>query len=255
MFRSSRIRNLLTLTAIAASLCLPSQGASLPSEKDRRISNPPAALKSIGWPRLYKYSKYFNAKTYDVHILGTTEVSDEKMLLVAEFIDNMISALKSPQDRAKFAGHHICLIGNKDPDLGELGSIPNQRNAGGKNVTLLTADLINHIARDDQGNEFFRAWNIPAHEFGHTIEMKLELQKRSDQVFSSNVGNYNLKMKREYFAWASETWFNSSRSKVTRDKMPKWQYDYLATIFDAANKWVPASVSQQGQAVLPIKRN
>ena len=62
-------------------------------------------------------------------------------------------------------------------------------------------------------------------------------------------------MKREYFAWASETWFNSSRSKVTRDKMPKWQYDYLATIFDAANKWVPASVSQQGQAVPRIKRN
>jgi hypothetical protein len=55
-------------------------------------------------------------------------------------------------------------------------------------------------------------------------------------------------MKREYFAWASETWFNSSRSKVTRDKMPKWQYDYLATIFDAANKWMPASDSQQGQA-------
>jgi hypothetical protein len=111
------------------------------------------------------------------------------------------------------------------------------------------------MARDDQGNEFFRGWNIPAHEFGHSIELKLELQKRSDQVFSSNVGNYNLKMKREYFAWASETWFNSSRSKVTRDKMPKWQYDYLATIFDAANKWMPASDSQQGQAVPRIKRN
>lgn len=131
MFRSSRIRNLLTLTAIAASLCLPSQGASLPSEKIGALAIP-RSPKSIGWPRLYKYSKYFNTKTYDVHILGTTEVSDEKMLLVAEFIDNMISALKSPQDRAKFAGHHICLIGSKDPDLGELGSVPNQRNAGGR---------------------------------------------------------------------------------------------------------------------------
>jgi hypothetical protein len=30
--------------------------------------------------------------------------------------------------------------------------------------------------------------------------------------------------------------------------MPKWQYDYLSTIFDAANKWMPASDSQQGQA-------
>jgi hypothetical protein len=151
MFRSSRIRNLLTLTAIAASLCLPSQGASLPSEKDRRISNPPAALKSIGWPRLYKYSKYFNTKTYNVHILGTAEVSDERMLLVAEFIDNMISALKSSQDRAKFAGHHICLIGSKDPDLGELGSVPNQRNAGGKNVTLLTADVIKGMSFSGDG--------------------------------------------------------------------------------------------------------
>lgn len=208
--------------------------------KGRAHRQAPSALRILGWQKRYEYSKYWNTKKFDVHILGTSAVSDEKMRQVAEFVDNMISALKSPQDRARFAGHQICLIGSEDPSLGEAGNIPNQRNGARKDVTLLDVDLINHVAADSRGNRFFRGWNIAAHEFGHSIEFKLGLQERSDRVFSSNSGNYDPNLKREYFAWATEKWFNSSRSKVTRDKIAKWEYDYLATVYDAENEWVPA---------------
>jgi len=177
-------------------------------------------------------------KTFDVHVVATNAVSNDKMCQVANFIDIMISTLKYPQDRLKFAGHVIILIGSADPAFGVKNNGTLHRNTGDLNFTVLDVDMINHISVDNSnGNQFFRAWNIPVHEFGQTIELKLNLTAKTDQLFPQNDLEYDPNHKREYFPWAAQKWFNSDG----RDKMAPWEYSYLASVFDPNNTWFPAN--------------
>jgi hypothetical protein len=172
--------------------------------------------------------------TFDVHVVATNAVGNDKMCQVAKFIDKMISTLKYPQDRIKFAGHRIILIGSADP---AFDGIPH-RNTGGLNFTVLDVDMINDTAVDSNGNQFFRAWNIPVHEFGRTIEFKLNLTAKTDQLYPQNDIKYDPNHKREHFPWAAQKWFDSNK---TRDKMATWEYSYLASVFDPNNTWIPAN--------------
>lgn len=181
-------------------------------------------------------------KTFDIHVVATNAVGNDKMCLVAKFIDKMISTLKYPQDRAKFAGNRIILIGSADPAFGVKKNGTPQRNGGALNYTVLDVDMINVMAVDPNGNQFFRAWNIPVHEFAHTIERKLNLTVKSDQLFPQNNPNYDPNTKREYFSWAVQKWFNSSgMPNKTRDKMTPWEYSYIASVLDPNNTWIPAN--------------
>lgn len=195
----------------------------------------------VKYSEIYNYVKYMHMKTFDVHVVATYAVSNDKMCQVAKFIDKMISTLKYPQDRIKFTGHTIILIGSADPAFGVKKNGTPHRNTGNLNFTVLDVDMINHMAVDSNGNQFFRAWNIPVHEFAHTIEFKLNLTAKTDQLYPQNDPKYDPNHKREYFPWAAEKWFNSNVFNVTRDKMAPWEYSYLVSVFDPNNTWIPAN--------------
>lgn len=179
-----------------------------------------------------------NTKKFNVHVVATNSVSNDKMCKVARLIDNMISCLKYRQDH--FNGHKIILIGSSDPPFNVKKDGSPQRNTGMLNYTVLDVDMINHVAIDKiTGEQFYRGWNVPIHEFGHTIEFKLDLTGKSDIIFPQNIQNYNIDTHREYFPWATEKWFNNNRYNVTRDSMPEWEYAYLSTVFDSNNTWFP----------------
>lgn len=180
-------------------------------------------------------------KTFDIHVVATNAVSNDKMCQVAKFTDKMISALKYPQDRMKFAGHMIILIGSADPAFGVKKNGTPHRNTGNLDFTVLDVDMINHMAVDPNGNQFFRAWNIPVHELAHTIEFKLNLTGKTNQLYPQNDPKYDLSYKREYFPWSAQKWFNSDAFNKTRDKMAPWEYSYLASVFDPNNTWIPAN--------------
>lgn len=189
---------------------------------------------------IYQYSKYTKTPRHGINIIATNNASDDKTCLVSEFTDNMISALRRPEDRTKFAGHTIVLIGAADPafNIKSHDGSP-QRNGGAKNHTILDVDMINHYATNKTTGEiFYRGWNVPVHELGHSIELKLELQTQSDIFYSMKPG-YNNDFPREYWAWSCGAWFNSNTKNKTRDQMDKDEYEYLSKTFDVNNNWLP----------------
>lgn len=214
-------------------------------QKDLPIESPPPGLQPV-W-RIYRPVKYLKIEPYNIHVLGTATVSDWMMRESHLLITNMVAALTRAEDREKLAGHQAFLITDADPALpGTTG----QRNGGGKGRSLFNEELVCREAVDTIRPTLapaYRGWNTPVHEFGHSIEFALGLQARSDALFSKHVKNYNPKVAREYFAWAVEAWFESASHSKGRGAMPKWQYDYLATVFSAANTWKPDNTPRAGR--------
>jgi hypothetical protein len=238
----------LTPTLVGAGEAPPPANDLPPSEtapQELRIEQPPAGIK-LAWP-IYRPVKYLEIKPYGIHLLGTASVSDWMMRESYDLIFQMVSALRNAEDRAKFTGHQAFVITDADPALpGTAG----QRNGGSKgrslfNEALVCTEAVDTI-RPDHAPEY-RGWNTPVHEFGHAIEFMLGLQRRSDALFSKHARNYNPKVAREYFAWAVEAWFESSKATKSRDAMPDWQRDYLSTIFSAENKWKPDNSPRAGR--------
>lgn len=189
---------------------------------------------NIPWSDIYTFTKHLKSDIYKVDIYGTLPVTDEKMYQLSLFVDSYINCLKYSNDRMKFVGHILCLIGSLDPSLGVYGSKPGQRNGGGKNKTLLDVDMINHYVEVNNGVSFFRGWDIPIHEMAHSTEFKLGLVIASDTIFMSNIKRYNFSLSREYFPWAVQKWFNSfNRFKITRSDMVDWEYNYISEIFNS----------------------
>jgi hypothetical protein len=206
-----------------------------------RIGKPPAGAQTI-W-LFYKPTQYLYIDELKIHVFGTATVSEWMMRESYVLIKNMVSALKQPENRQKFAGHQAFLITDSDPDLTKIGSVPGHRNTGGRGFSLFNEVLVCAKAVDTirpNAKPEYRGWNTPVHEFGHSIEHTLKLEPRSNEVFTKNIPNYNSKVAREYFAWATEQWFASDRAgSQGRKTMPKWKYEYLATIFSDDNEWVP----------------
>ena len=99
-------------------------------------------------------------------------------------------------------------------------------------------DILGSTLRPN-GAGSYRAWNTPVHEFGHAIEETLGLHARTANVHSANRDDYKRSI-REYFAWGTQEWFASAAdAKWNRDMMNDWEHDYLATVFDVENAWVP----------------
>lgn len=180
-----------------------------------------------------------------IHVFGTETVSEWMMQQSFVLIHSMVSALKQPEDRRKFAGHQAFLITDKDPDLTSIGSVAGHRNTGGSGFSLFNEVLVCAKAVDTirpNAPPEYRGWDTPVHEFGHSIELTLRLEARSDKIFSSNLPNYDPKVAREYFAWATQMWFASDRvPSQGRQAMPRWEYEYMATIFSTDDEWVPCS--------------
>ncbi len=188
----------------------------------------------------YTPTQYLHIEEFDIHILGTPSVSEWMMREGCEVVENMVRALKAAEDRAKMAGHLAYFITNDDPSV---GYIPGHRNTGGDGFSLFSEELVCATAADTlypNGAGSYRAWNTPVHEFGHAIEITLGLQARSDAVYSANANDYNSSQRREYIAWGTQEWFASAADpKWTRETMHDWEFEYMATIFDVENAWVP----------------
>ncbi|MFA5191337.1 MAG: hypothetical protein WC740_11460 [Verrucomicrobiia bacterium] len=206
-----------------------------------KIEKPPAGVQTI-W-LFYKPTQYLQIQEFKIHVFGTATVSEWMMRESYVLIHNMVAALKRDEDRRKFAGHQAFLITDADPDLTQIGAVPGHRNTGGRGFSLFNEVLVCAKAVDTirpNAPPAYRGWNTPVHEFGHAIEHTLKLESRSDKLFSKNTPNYNSKVAREYFAWATGKWFASDRvGSPGRKALPKWEYDYLATIFSEDNEWVP----------------
>lgn len=203
-----------------------------------RIKSPPFGVQTL-W-LYYRPDKYVQVERYDLHVFGTPSSSDWMVKESCDLVVHMISAIKRPEDRAKFSGHQLFCITDEDPDL--IGSREGHRNTGMKGGSLFNEVLVCAMAVDSirpGAAPVYRAWDTPVHEFGHAIEHTLGLESRSDEIYSKNVKNYNPKVAREYFAWATQRWFNSSGGGRGREGFARWEYDYLASIFSADNCWVP----------------
>lgn len=225
---------------VALCVCLVHAGARNGSETEELapIVVPPFGAHNR-WP-IYNFTQYLYSKKYDVHILGTPGVSEWMMRESQNLVEQLIGALKSPEDRKKFAGHRNYLVTDADPSI--PGAVLGHRNTGGKGLSMFnemmacatSVDTIRPNAKPAK-----REWGTPVHEFAHSVEHTLGLEKRSDEVYSKNLKNYDSKVAREYFTWSVQRWFDSLRPKQTRESMPKWEYDYIASVFDAANNWKP----------------
>ena len=173
-------------------------------------------------------------------------------------INHMVASLRLYNDRKKFSGHQAFLITNADPDLSIIGATKGHRNTGmlGKslfNEALVCTTAVDTIRPNDQA--IYRGWETPIHEFGHAIEHTLQLESRSDAVFSKNVPNYNPKQAREYFAAATEEWFSARIGSKGREAMPEWKFKYLSSIFSKDDPWIPNNKPRQEQTAKPKSPN
>lgn len=206
------------------------------------ITKPPEGVQTM-WP-FYKPTKYIHIEKFDIHVLGTETVSDWMMEESSVLIYNMVAGLKNREDQRAFRGHQAFIITDHDPDLSKVGASPGHRNTGGKGFSLFNEAIVCTKAVDTirpNGAPVYRAWDTPVHEFAHAIEHTLELESKSDQCFKTHVSQYNPKVAREYFSWATQLWYSSDRvPSLGRQSMPEWQYEFLAEIFNESQVWLPS---------------
>lgn len=207
-------------------------------EKGVEIKVPPFGIHNH-WP-IYNFTQYLYTEQYNFHTLGTPGVSEWMMRESQILTQKMIDALLHSKDRRKFSGHRNYLVTDYDPSI--PGATKGHRNTGTRGFSMFNETLACATAVDTlypEGLPERRAWNTPVHEFGHAIEFTLGLEERSDQVYKKHIPNYNPKVAREYFAWSVQRWFDSMHPLRTRENMQEWEYNYLASVFDAENRWKP----------------
>ena len=228
------------ILSIAAALSLGSATAQTTSSLV--ITSPPVGAQTQ-WSSVYPAAKYLKIEKYNIHILGSATVSDWFMRESYALINNMVGAMKNPAQQAKFSGHQAFLITNQDPDLTFLGaSVPvGQRNSGNKGWSVFNEDLVGVTAADAMypgTTPVFRGWETPVHEFGHAVELTLDLSARTAAVRQANLGTNVGANPGERYAWAVENWF-ATKPGWFRAALPTWERDYLAEVFNINNTWSP----------------
>jgi len=188
-----------------------------------------------------------NEPPIKLHIHGTANVTEWVMNGTARMATNILASLRNPEDIMKFDNHNIYVITDNDPD------IPNAKDVGHKNTgnakyTIINQALICATAIDTLYPNLlpaWRAWDTPIHELGHSIEFALNLQEKSDSIYSTTT-DYNINASREYFAWQTEQWFDADLSfhgDVLLEKrlaLSSEKFDYFSSIFDASDNWRPS---------------
>ena len=81
----------------------------------------------------------------------------------------------------------------------------------------------------------------PIHEFGHSVELQLEIRDQTVEFHRSNNPNYVSVSDAEYFASATQSWFNSDYTyHRTRDSIPAFERVYMGTVYAEEVVWVPS---------------
>lgn len=111
--------------------------------------------------------------------------------------------------------------------------------ASSNGTTVITEEMMNKEGVYTRGgaDKSYREFEQVVHEFGHAIDMICNLntqnQRMASTAFPSNPA--------EWFPWEVQEWFNSAHSSggQYRAKMDKRERDYVATVFDSQNTWLP----------------
>jgi hypothetical protein len=165
----------------------------------------------------FTFTKYLYEPTYKLNIFGTKGVDGSFMKRSCLVLSNIMKAMQ-PSLRSKMEGYRAHF--KVESDGGTGGSA-----APG---TILKIEYMcgpKAVGKD---------WETLPHEFGHSIELTLGLEAKSDKIFSAH-SPYENKYAREYFAWASQRWFSDGRANMTA-----WEKDYTSTIYMASNSYVPS---------------
>ena len=225
---------------------------SLESGTAQVITSPPTGLNKR-YSTTYSYTKYLWLSQYNIHILGTANVSDWFMRESYGMLNNVMGAMR-PEKRAAFSGHQALLITDLDPDLTFLGGggPVGQRNTGSLGWSLFNEALVCTSYTDilyPNSAAVFRGWETPIHEFGHTIELTLNLTGRTLALMKANFAPTVAPYPAETYAWAVEQWFQDTPVKY-RSNLEVWKKNYLAEVFNTSNTWTP--VYTQRPLALPV---
>ena len=211
-----------------------------PEVTEDDITTPPSGAQQyiVGH---YDVTKYLLLEKYQVHVFGTAGASDWMMVNAYELARNMIDAIQTEENRQIFTGHHIFVITDDDPIV--PNGIAGQRNTGNPEYTIMNEELVCATAvdtiRPDNAPEY-RAWDTPIHEFGHSVEIGLGLTATSIQYQSENNPDYQEAYGWEYFAWATERWFNAKlNDQCGTQALPQFEANFLGSVFNPSNIWKP----------------
>ena len=207
---------------------------------EANITTPPEGIQTqiVGY---YAVTKYLQVLSPQMHIFGTSNVSDWMMVRTHEMAENIVSSITTKARRKKFAGHHIFVITDVDPIV--PGGVPGQRNTGNSLYTIINQVLVCASTVDSirpESTPVFRSWDTPIHEFGHAIELALGLRDTTVSLHKDKNPNFDANVSSEYFAWASENWFDARITGTCGvDAMDKFEGDYFLTIFSGESIWKP----------------
>jgi hypothetical protein len=202
------------------------------------ITSPPVGSQTSWLATKYPAAKYLKIEKYNIHILGTSTVSDWFMRESYDVLSNIVGAMKNPADRAKFSGFQAILCTNEDPDL---GGTPGHRNSGGAGWSLFNEAIVRVTAVDTirpYDAAVYRGWETPIHEFGHAVEATLNLFERT-KAYHAAYGYPLVGVELdESYAWALQTWFPTASGGV-RSNLRIGMFNYLSEVFDVNNTWKP----------------
>lgn len=212
------------------------------SATDADITTPPAGAQTY-LTDTYSPTKYLavDAAGVHLHVLGSSSVSNWMMVQTHSMAKNIVESIASAHQRAKFEGHQFLVITDSDP------VIPNaragQRNTGAVGYTvvnevLVCATAVDTIRPDDAA--VYRAWDTPIHEFGHSIERTLGIKPVTMSLESKANPNYDSNVSDEYFAWATQKWFNADlQGRCGFDAIDSFENGYLYSVYKTSQIWKP----------------
>ena len=115
------------------------------------------------------------------------------------------------------------------------------------NETVITEEMMCRKGTFMRGlkDDAYREFEQVVHEYGHTLNY---------QFFKSfNIDKNPMSYSGEWFPWQMQTWFNSAQStgaSKNRASLNQPTRDFLATIFDEGNTWLPPRLFR---TVAPIR--
>ena len=206
------------------------------------IATPPSGLQKY-YADTYTSTKYLpvNADGVQMYVFGTAGVSDWMMVQTEEMARNVTLSIASSSDRSKLSGHEFIVITDNDPEI--PNSRPGQRNTGADvytviNEVLVCATAVDTIRPDDPAE--YRAWDTPIHEFGHSVERALGIKPITVALEKRRNPNYSDDVSDEYFAWATQNWFNANlQGRCGLGSIGSYEYSYLFSIYKTDSIWKP----------------
>ena len=207
------------------------------------ITSPPVGSQTSFLAPKYPATKYMKIEKYNIHILGSSTVSDWFMRETYDVLSNIVGAMRYPADRAKFSGFQAVLITDLDPSLFTTGvsSVVGHRNSGGNGWSMFNESIVRVSAVDSirpYDAPVYRGWETPIHEFGHAVEATLNLFERTKAyhaAYGYPLSGDNLG---ESYAWALQTWFPTAPGSP-RSSLRLGMYNCLSEVFDVNNTWTP----------------